>query len=245
MPRGRSALSADQKAEKKAQADRNLAADALLRLPAEQSSRKELFEKLRDLESEAKAAAAEAGGQKKRMKSVYGMTPASIGIMKTLLKLSPGECTATIRQVQLFIKDHALDAQADLFNHAGEPGTATPDEGSAFDNTGAGERHAAERGDDPGRARKRKTGEAPPAAPSAAMPLEEAKAAFEKASQDAQEKKRGKSKGDEPSFAQELAAENAKAEEHIRERRAGRSDDAPPAPPPVTTTASGSYKILN
>lgn len=222
-----------QAAKERREADKNaaLAANALARLPAEQERRDELWREQDALKAECQAAAGAMSAHKKRIREVFGITPQAARIREILAKCPDGVYEATCQQVGIFLKDMGRPFQLSMFD--GEPGKGVAeDEGSGFDKTSAGERHSAERSDDPGRARKRKTSDAPPAAPSPALSAEEAQAGFEAANRAVEEKKSGKTKPQEGSFRAEQAGETAKGDEHIKKLRAGRSDDGPPPPPP-------------
>lgn len=167
----------------KAEEAQNRAADALLRLPQDRDARHELFTELDDLKDAARDKANAVGEQKKRMAKVFGLDPVAIQIIQKLRGLPDGRREAVIRQVTFAIGDFDLDDQLDLFMSDSAPGGADPESGSVFDATGAGERHDAERKDDPARARRRspKT-EAPAHEPSPGIPLDEAERRFTEAS---------------------------------------------------------------
>lgn len=166
MARGRPRTSPEAKAAKKASAQaakaQSIAADALTRIPELAGPIIELFDELRALKSATQSAAGEVGAQKKRMSEVFGIDPKTTAIIQGIQALPSGRREAVIRQVKCLIDKLGLDAQLDLFND-GVAVRAAPDEGSVFDKTGAGEHVSAERGDDPGRARKSVGG--PPRAP--------------------------------------------------------------------------------
>ncbi|TVR06664.1 MAG: hypothetical protein EA385_15210 [Salinarimonadaceae bacterium] len=258
MARGRPRKTEGQKqasAEAKAQ---DIAADALLKFPADQEVRKEQFENLRRLKSDAQAAAGEISGAKKKMQDVYGIDSATIKIVEQLKALKDGRRECVIRQVQFFIKDFGLDSQLSLFDD-GAVGNVEPDTGSVFDKTQSGKSQKAERGDDPGRARKSTAEAAPPPAPSGAIPLDEARKKFEEAKK-IDEAKKGTAR------ASAKAAADA-GEKHIRdaakakagkyaadqEKRLGppaapasaldEDDDLPPRSP--AADADGRYSIVS
>lgn len=147
----------------------SMAADALLCFPADMEKQREEFVDLVDqLTSAAKAAAADAGAHKKRLVELYKVEPWVIGALKAIRKLGPGKRERAIRQFVYLVKRLQYDAQLDLFNADAAPGGAEPDQGSVFDKTGSGDKVSAERGDDPGRARKSAGG--PPKAPAIPTP---------------------------------------------------------------------------
>ncbi|CAM5769916.1 hypothetical protein [Bosea minatitlanensis] len=143
-----------------------LAQNALAKLPAEKEKRDELWQELEALKSEASGVSGSISAQKKRMTEVFGITKAAMQIRSILNKCRAGEYEATVEQVQLFMQDTNRPIQLSMKLEPGK-GVAS-DEGSVFDKTNAGEHVEAERGDDPGRARKRTA--APPAPPAAATP---------------------------------------------------------------------------
>lgn len=197
MARGKPRLSPEQKAAKKerAAADKAsaLAANALAKLPAEKERRDELWQELEACKTASATAAGDMSAHKKRMTDVFGITKAAIKIRGILDACKAGEYEATVEQVTLFMQDTNRPFQ---FAMKLEPGKGVQDDGgSVFDKTNAGDHVAAERGDDPGRARKRAGGPpAPTAAPTPGIPLDEAKEKFE-AAKDAAESKRAARKG--------------------------------------------------
>lgn len=170
MARGRRPSSPEQKAAKKerAAADKAeaLAGNALAKLPAEKEKRDELWQELDALKSEASGVSGSISAQKKRMNEVFGITKAAMQIRAILNKCRAGEYEATVQQVQLFMADTNRPFQLSM---SLEPGKGVADDqGSVFDKTGSGDKVAADRGDDPGRARKSVGG--PPRAPAIPTP---------------------------------------------------------------------------
>lgn len=170
MARGRPRTSPEAKAAKKAEKEaanaQNIAADALSKIPEEPERVREFFDELRACKSEARSAAGNTSAQKKRMHEVFGIDPVTTAIIEKLESLKSGRRECVIRQVRRLCEMLGLDAQLDLFNDNAS-GKTDPDEGSVFDRTGAGAAVGAERGDDPGRASKRR---GPPAPPATATP---------------------------------------------------------------------------
>lgn len=169
MARGRPRMSPEAKAAKKerAAADKAaaLAANALAKLPPEKERRDEIWQELEALKSEASGVSGSISAQKKRMTEVFGITKAAMQIRAILNKCRAGEYEATVEQVQLFMQDTNRPIQLSMKLEPGK-GVAE-DEGSVFDASKSGETVGAERGDDPGRAQKRKS---PPAPSAAATP---------------------------------------------------------------------------
>jgi hypothetical protein len=157
----------------------NAAADALLQFPADPEKIREEFINIPSrLKSAAQSAAGEMGSHKKRLQELYRVDPVVLPMVARLQSLPAGRQAAAWRQLAYLARVLSIDPQLDLFNDSAV-GQVEPDNGSVFDKTGSGERHAAERGDDPGRARRRQD-EAPPVAPpSPAISLDDARAAFE------------------------------------------------------------------
>lgn len=156
-------MSPEAKAAKKerAAADKAaaLAANALAKLPAEKEARDELWRELDGLIAEGQGVAGSISAQKKRMQDVFGITKQAMQIRKILNACRDGVYEATCEQVQLFMADTNRPFQLAMKL---EPGKGVQEDGgSVFDKTSAGEHVEAERGDDPGRARKRSA--APPA----------------------------------------------------------------------------------
>lgn len=169
MARGRSRTSPEAKAAKKerAAADKAevLALNALAKLPAEKERRDELWQELDALKSEASGVSGSISAQKKRMNEVFGITKAAMQIRAILNKCRSGEYEATVQQVQLFMADTNRPFQLSM---SLEPGKGVAeDQGSVFDSSRSGETVSAERGDDPGRASKRR---GPPPAPVVTTP---------------------------------------------------------------------------
>lgn len=165
MARGRPRTSPEAKAAKKerAAADKAeaLAGNALAKLPAEKEKRDELWQELEACKTASASAAGEMSAQKKRMHEVFGITKEAMKIRAILAGCKAGVYEATVEQVTLFMQDTNRPFQ---FSMKLEPGKGVADDqGSVFDKTGAGEHVAAERLDDPGRARKSVGG--PPKAP--------------------------------------------------------------------------------
>jgi len=163
-------MSSEAKANKKERAASDkaaaLAANALSKLPAEKEARDELWRELDGLVSEGQGVAGQISQQKKRMSEVFGITKEAMQIRKILSKCRDGVYEATVEQVQLFMADTNRPFQISMKL---EPGKGVADDqGSVFDKTGSGDKVAAERGDDPGRARKSVGG--PPRAPAIPTP---------------------------------------------------------------------------
>lgn len=162
-------MSPEAKAAKKerAAADKAaaLAANALAKLPAEKEARDELWRELDGLIAEGQGVAGSISAQKKRMQDVFGITKQAMQIRKILNACRDGVYEATCEQVQLFMADTNRPFQLAMKLEPGK-GVAE-DEGSVFDASKSGETVGAERGDDPGRAQKRK---GPPAPSAAATP---------------------------------------------------------------------------
>lgn len=174
MARGRPRISPEAKAAKKERAEADkasaLAANALAKLPAEKEKRDELWQELEALKSEASGVSGSISAQKKRMTEVFGITKAAMQIRAILNKCRAGEYEATVEQVQLFMQDTNRPIQLSMKL---EPGKGVADDqGSVFDKTSAGEHVEAERGDDPGRARKRSAPAPTPAAAPANVGVE-------------------------------------------------------------------------
>lgn len=169
MARGRPRLSPEAKAAKKEKvaADKAaaLAANALAKIPEEKERRDELWRELDALIAEGQGVAGQISQQKKRMTEVFGITKPAMAIRKILNRCRDGEYEATVEQVALFMRDTNRPFQLSMKL---EPGKGVQEDGgSVFDKTSAGENVSAERGDDPGRASKRR---GPPAPPAAATP---------------------------------------------------------------------------
>lgn len=159
-------LSPEAKAAKKEKAafDKasTLAANALAKIPEEKERRDELWRELDALIAEGQGVAGQISQQKKRMTEVFGITKPAMAIRKILNKCRDGEYEATVEQVALFMRDTNRPFQLSMKL---EPGKGVQEDGgSVFDKTSAGEHVGAERGDDPGRASKRRGPPAPPAA---------------------------------------------------------------------------------
>jgi hypothetical protein len=131
------------------------ASDAVLKFPTSRAKTTEEFVTIpASLQSEASEAAGYIGAHKKRLQSIYGADPVVPPIIQRLAKLPEGRRSTVIRQINHLIERLVLDNQPELPLHA--PGSRAPDAGPIFDQTETGERHDAERADDPARARKRK-----------------------------------------------------------------------------------------
>jgi len=228
--------------------DENLAIDWGARLPKDPEARKEDFVILRDREERIQRAKQDAEdewdlkGQLDRMTKVMGWHKLVIDLDKKLLAMTPGMRARVWRQLLLRAKDANYDAQPDLFDE-NAVGTYTPEEGSVFDQTSAGERHDAERTDDPGRARRKPREAAPAPQPSPAMPLDEARVAFEAAAA---------KKGRKPrSATTEAMGETASAgETHIKQVAEGyfkqQDEKLGSLPDPTNEDARvGNYRVLN
>lgn len=167
--RGRPAQSPEQKAaakERKEAAKYDaLAMNALAKMPAEKDKRDELWSEMKGLKAESAEAAGNMSAHKKRMREVFGYTPAALKIIAILDGCRQGEYEATLEQVSMTMKDRNRPFQMRLDLEPGK-GVAE-DSGSVFDASKSGETVGAERGDDPGRASKRR---APPAPPATATP---------------------------------------------------------------------------
>lgn len=193
--RGRPSLSPEQKKAKKERAEADkaqaLASNALAKLPAEKEKRDELWQELDALIAEGQGVAGSISAQKKRMSEVFGITKVAMQIRKILNKCRSGEYEATVEQVTLFMADTNRPFQ---FSMKLEPGKGVADDqGSIFDKTAAGEQVGAERGDDPGRARKSSGGPPPAPTPTPGIPLDEAEVKFKEAKELAEAKREGRS----------------------------------------------------
>lgn len=154
----------------------NLAADALLQFPTEIDKLKEEFVETPDtLAADKETAAAEMASARaaikeheKRQAKLYKVEPKTLKMLNDVRGLPDGRRQRVIRQFMFLVKQLGLDDQLDLFNDTAAAGGADPDEGSIFDKTGSGDKVSAERGDDPGRARKSVGG--PPKAPAIPTP---------------------------------------------------------------------------
>lgn len=172
MARGHPRLSPEAKAAKKAQKEaanaQNLAADALLCFPADREKLKEEFIDIpAQLAAEKAEAASAASAHEKRLAELYKAGGKARSWFRQALAMKNGHRQREIRQFLFLVREFNLDNQLDLFNEAAAPGGASPEDansGAVFDQTNAGEHVGAERGDDPGRANKRRGPPAPPAA---------------------------------------------------------------------------------
>jgi hypothetical protein len=97
----------------------------------------------------------------KRLRQLYKAMPVVTSFIVKIARMDPDDRSRAVRQIKHLIARLPIDDQPELPLY--EPGSVAADEGSIFDKTGAGEAQAAERGDDPGKAGKRKSAE-PPAA---------------------------------------------------------------------------------
>jgi hypothetical protein len=184
MARGRPALDPEEKARRKedrlASKFQGMADNALAKLPAEQSRRDELFAERDAIKSKQQEAAGDLSAHIKRMSEVFGLTKPAIRIRDILRKCRDGEYEATVQQVKVLVEDMGRPFQLSMFEAKPGQGVAE-DTGSLFDGTSAGERQAAERGDDPGRANKRAGGPPPAPVDTGKLSDEEALARFEAA----------------------------------------------------------------
>ena len=175
MARPRKSLSPEQKSVKKERAEADkaqaLASNALAKLPAEKEKRDELWQELEACKSASATAAGEMSAHKKRMNEVFGITKPAIKIRAILDACKAGEYEATVQQITLFMKDTNRPFQLSM---PLEPGKGVQeDEGSVFDRTRSGGTVSAERGDDPGRARRAQSAPPPAPTPSPAIALSE------------------------------------------------------------------------
>ncbi len=179
--RAKQSLSPAQKAQRKdakaAQEAQAKASNALARLPADVERRNELWHQFDALKAQSQGINGEVSQHKKRMNTVFGITKAAMSIRNTLINCPDGDYEATVEQVILFMRDFNRPFQLSMFKS--EPGKGVDeDEGAVFDGTRAGERHSAERLDDPGRARKVPEPAAIPNGPTPVVSLEEAERLF-------------------------------------------------------------------
>lgn len=125
-------------------------ANACLMMPRESSTRREELERLHHLAEREKELVAEAKDeagvkdQVKRLNKVFGVSKATIQIMKILDKVGkPGDRAAVLTQVGLLSKDVGY-TDKDLVSLAEEAeataGQGQDDQGSVFDNTPTGSR---------------------------------------------------------------------------------------------------------
>lgn len=125
-------------------------ANACLMMPRESSTRREELERLHHLAEREKELVAEAKDeagvkdQVKRLNKVFGVSKATIQIMKILDKVGkPGDRAAVLTQVGLLSKDVGY-TDKDLVSLAQEAeataGQGQDDQGSVFDNTPTGSR---------------------------------------------------------------------------------------------------------
>lgn len=148
----------------------NLAADALLQFPKPiEILREEFIETPDTLNAEKETAAASMASARaaikeheKRQAKLYRVEPKALKMLNDVRGLPDGRRQRVIRQFMFLVKQLGLDDQLDLFNDTAAAGGAEPEEGSVFDKTSSGDKVAAERGDDPGRASKRRGPPAPP-----------------------------------------------------------------------------------
>lgn len=185
MARGRPKLSEDEKARRKEQRlASSAAADWEARLPADPEKRRELFAELHRKRERVASAVKEikdevhVAGEVKMLKSVYGFRPETIRIDEIMSKLDPETQTAVWRQIQVRANDAKWDSAPGLFDISAVGATA-PEQGSVFDKTASGERHDAERRDDPAKAGKRNgKGAEPKPAETPSMSMDDAEKAF-------------------------------------------------------------------
>lgn len=233
--------------------------EAILIFPADAEKLKEEFidrplQYDADLKGARQGPAAVIAHHNMRLKKIYQADPKVAGFIKWLAALSSEKRSVALRQTKYLLERLPLDDMPELPLY--EPGTIAPDEGSLFDESGAGERHTAERQDDPGRAQKRgRRDPAPAPQPAAGMPLDEAEEAFQRAA--AKASLLASELDDDDLGPAQVMAEAAKAgDDHIREQVAARGgedalkadDDIPPIldrrkKAPKADKAHGSYTI--
>lgn len=236
--RGRPPLSTEEKARRKEQKEAGKAQfqadNALAKMPAEEGRRNELFMERDAIIAKKQEAAGDLSSHMKRMQEVFGLTKPAIRIRDILRKCRDGEYEATVQQVGILVRDMGRPFQLSMFS--AEPGQGVKeDDRSVFDKTASGERTAAERGDDPGRARKRRGKGEAPAAPvdTGKLSEEEALAKFEEAKA-----------ANPPGGA--TADEDDDAD--VRPRFMRQAEDEPDGPPPAPLAGaegSGSYKLVH
>jgi hypothetical protein len=235
MARGRPRMSDEEKEAAKAAREASKAIhDWDARLPADPEKRSELIEVLvartEKLSADLKELRDEAhiSGDIKRLVDVFGLRKPAIKIAMIMEKLgSAEEQTAVFRQVLMIGSDRKWDSAPDLFDVA-QVGTKAPEEGTIFDKTGAGEAVAAERGDDPGRANKRRGKGEPPPAPvdTGALSPEETERRLREAN------------------AASGMAEVESNPEDLRPRFMRENDPTGEGPLPGAGQTSGSYKLV-
>lgn len=186
--------------QKKAERDRQIA-NRSLRKPEKAEKRKELFVQLKSLEREAKDASFEKSAHVKSMVETYGFHKHSVPIIKRMMELSPIERAYIFSDIVQARKDYGWDEEDAMFRALTNSGTE--DQGSILDKTTAGEKLNATRADDPARAQKAQTPDAPTPAPSEPIPLDEARKKFEAANRAAAAKGKGAVKAAEPAPAKE------------------------------------------
>lgn len=165
--RGRPKLSEEDKAARKEERELNAARDWGAKMPKDDEQRTEAFvilraneQKLKDTTAKAKESVTEA---RDRLTKQHGWHKAVIAFDALMEKQSAGVRAMIWRQLKQRSKDAFWDTQFDMFDESGGVGEQGSDTGPVMDSANVGERQAAERGDDPGRARKRSGG--PPPAP--------------------------------------------------------------------------------
>lgn len=170
-PRMSPEAKAAKKEQKEAANAQNLAADALLCFPTDpEKFREEFVDVVAQLRVEKAEAAGALSSHGKRVDQLYRSDSWLRSRVTELVGMKDGLRQRRIRQLTYAIKVLGLDNQLDLFNETAEPGGVAPEDAATdavFDSSAAGEHVGAERGDDPGRAQKRK---GPPAPSAAATP---------------------------------------------------------------------------
>lgn len=228
-------------------------ANACLMMPQTSEGRAEELHRLHHLQDEEKEAVAEAkanvgvADHVKRLHKVFGVSKATIQIMKILDKVGkPGDRAAVLTQVGLLSKDVGY-CDKDLVSLAQEAeataGQQGDDQGSVFDKTSEGER----RGGKDAQPKHVEPKEAAPApAPTPGIDLTEALAKYEEAA------KGWSGKGRKPKALVQAAAELEAAEKANEEHKAAEAkavgpevkpDDFdaandPGAPPPAPRAAA-------
>lgn len=186
-------LSPEQQAERKkhkqaTKADQ-IAATALSKVPETKEKRDELFREAEALKKHQQELSGRISQHRKRMTDVYGLHPKTIQLRQQILDLPDGVYEAVCKQLKLVLEDAGRPFQLHLFeDYSHEIGKLPPgDDAPLFDATTGGERTAAERGDDPGRARRLKVVANEPK-PSDGIPLNEAEEKFSETLRKANEK---------------------------------------------------------
>ena len=138
-------------------------------LPADPETRREAFREYHHRRAEQKRETENVkqswnvNGAKKTLIKNHGWHKHVVAFVEKMEGVTPEERAKIWRQLCVVEADFNWDPQRDLFDLAAVGKTTAPDEPSVFDATHAGETVGAERGDDPGRARKRKSSAEPPA----------------------------------------------------------------------------------